>query len=82
MSELTSSFGEPGRPSDLPLVAALRHRPHHADYLSPYTVMTSSLASCLFCKIIKGEIPSLKLLETDLSSVHHLGSLSSRLWPS
>ena len=27
----------------------------------------SSLASCLFCKIIKGEIPSLKLLETNFS---------------
>ncbi|KAF8601355.1 hydrolase [Ceratobasidium sp. AG-I] len=27
----------------------------------------SSLASCLFCKIIKGEIPSMKLLETSLS---------------
>ncbi|KAI5827083.1 HIT-like protein [Schizophyllum commune Tattone D] len=25
------------------------------------------LASCIFCKIIKGEIPSLKLLETELS---------------
>jgi len=28
---------------------------------------TKSLASCIFCKIIKGEIPSLKLIETDLS---------------
>ncbi|KAJ3729388.1 putative HNT1-adenosine 5'-monophosphoramidase [Lentinula raphanica] len=28
---------------------------------------TKSLASCIFCKIIKGEIPSFKLLETDLS---------------
>ncbi|KAK0185704.1 HIT-like domain-containing protein [Armillaria mellea] len=28
---------------------------------------TKTLASCIFCKIIKGEIPSLKLLETDLS---------------
>ncbi|KAL7410940.1 HIT-like domain-containing protein [Mrakia frigida] len=27
----------------------------------------TSLATCLFCKIIKGDIPSLKLLETDLS---------------
>ncbi|KAJ4482478.1 HIT-like domain-containing protein [Lentinula aciculospora] len=26
-----------------------------------------SLASCIFCKIIKGEIPSFKLIETDLS---------------
>ncbi|KZT22798.1 HIT-like protein [Neolentinus lepideus HHB14362 ss-1] len=26
-----------------------------------------SLASCIFCKIIKGEIPSFKLLETELS---------------
>ncbi|WOO85741.1 Hit family protein 1 [Vanrija pseudolonga] len=25
----------------------------------------SSLASCIFCKIIKGEIPSMKLIETD-----------------
>ncbi|KAL1705765.1 HIT-like domain-containing protein [Schizophyllum commune] len=25
------------------------------------------LASCIFCKIIKGEIPSFKLLETELS---------------
>jgi len=28
---------------------------------------TKSLATCLFCKIIKGDIPSFKLLETDLS---------------
>ncbi|KIJ45950.1 hypothetical protein M422DRAFT_206619 [Sphaerobolus stellatus SS14] len=28
---------------------------------------TKSLASCIFCKIIKGEIPSLKLIETNLS---------------
>ncbi|KAG8758433.1 Adenosine 5'-monophosphoramidase [Ceratobasidium sp. 428] len=27
----------------------------------------SSLASCIFCKIIKGEIPSMKLLETNFS---------------
>ncbi|CAE6498749.1 unnamed protein product [Rhizoctonia solani] len=27
----------------------------------------ASLASCLFCRIIKGEIPSMKLLETELS---------------
>ncbi|KAF8752450.1 HIT domain [Rhizoctonia solani] len=27
----------------------------------------SSLAGCIFCKIIKGEIPSMKLLETNLS---------------
>jgi diadenosine tetraphosphate (Ap4A) HIT family hydrolase len=26
-----------------------------------------SLATCIFCKIVKGEIPSYKLLETDLS---------------
>ncbi|KAL5524235.1 HNT1 [Sanghuangporus sanghuang] len=26
-----------------------------------------SLASCVFCKIIKGDIPSLKLIETDYS---------------
>ncbi|WWC68333.1 uncharacterized protein I206_102258 [Kwoniella pini CBS 10737] len=25
----------------------------------------TSLASCIFCKIVKGEIPSMKLLETD-----------------
>lgn len=31
--------------------------------------MANSLASCLFCKIIKGEIPSLKLWETELSFV-------------
>ncbi|CDZ98438.1 hit family protein 1 [Phaffia rhodozyma] len=29
--------------------------------------MTSHLASCIFCKIIKSEIPSLKLAETELS---------------
>ncbi|KAF9525549.1 HIT-like protein [Crepidotus variabilis] len=28
---------------------------------------TKSLASCLFCKIIKGEIPSFKLFETETS---------------
>ncbi|KIK69874.1 hypothetical protein GYMLUDRAFT_67133 [Collybiopsis luxurians FD-317 M1] len=28
---------------------------------------TKSLATCIFCKIIKGEIPSFKLIETDLS---------------
>ncbi|KAK1584748.1 HIT domain-containing protein [Colletotrichum navitas] len=27
--------------------------------------MTSSLASCIFCKIIKGEIPCFKLFESD-----------------
>ncbi|KAG8713302.1 hypothetical protein FRC08_013434 [Ceratobasidium sp. 394] len=27
----------------------------------------SSLANCLFCRIIKGEIPSMKLLESDFS---------------
>ncbi|EJC98407.1 HIT family protein 1 [Fomitiporia mediterranea MF3/22] len=36
-----------------------------------------SLASCLFCKIIKGEIPSFKLIETDLSfSFLDIGPLS------
>jgi len=29
--------------------------------------MSGLLATCLFCKIIKGEIPSLKLLETEKS---------------
>ncbi|EDK42212.1 HIT family protein [Acetobacter pasteurianus] len=29
--------------------------------------MAASNASCIFCKIIKGEIPSLKLIETKLS---------------
>ncbi|ODV70097.1 hit family protein 1 [Hyphopichia burtonii NRRL Y-1933] len=29
--------------------------------------MSASSASCIFCKIIKGEIPSLKLIETKLS---------------
>ncbi|KAI0322108.1 HIT-like protein [Amylostereum chailletii] len=28
---------------------------------------TKTLASCIFCKIIKGDIPSFKLVETDLS---------------
>ncbi|KAI0783464.1 HIT-like protein [Abortiporus biennis] len=28
---------------------------------------TKSLASCIFCKIIKGEIPSFKLIETETS---------------
>ncbi|KZT57285.1 HIT-like protein [Calocera cornea HHB12733] len=27
----------------------------------------TSLASCIFCKIIKGEIPSFKLIETELA---------------
>ncbi|KAI0260960.1 HIT-like domain-containing protein [Gloeopeniophorella convolvens] len=31
------------------------------------TTTVKTLASCIFCKIIKGEIPSFKLLETDLS---------------
>ncbi|KAK7450635.1 Adenosine 5'-monophosphoramidase [Stygiomarasmius scandens] len=36
-----------------------------------------SLASCIFCKIIKGEIPSFKLLETELSySFLDIGPLS------
>ncbi|KAF7300188.1 HIT domain-containing protein [Mycena kentingensis (nom. inval.)] len=35
------------------------------------------LASCLFCKIIKGEIPSFKLVETELSfSFLDIGPLS------
>ncbi|KAJ7644696.1 HIT-like domain-containing protein [Roridomyces roridus] len=35
------------------------------------------LASCIFCKIIKGDIPSYKLLETDLSfSFLDIGPLS------
>ncbi|KAI0917635.1 Adenosine 5'-monophosphoramidase [Taiwanofungus camphoratus] len=28
---------------------------------------TKSLATCIFCKIIKGEVPSFKLVETDAS---------------
>ncbi|KAF6754571.1 HIT-like domain-containing protein [Ephemerocybe angulata] len=36
-----------------------------------------SLASCIFCKIIKGEIPSYKLIETELSfSFLDVGPLS------
>ncbi|KAF7365628.1 HIT domain-containing protein [Mycena venus] len=36
-----------------------------------------NLASCLFCKIIKGEIPSFKLVETELSfSFLDIGPLS------
>ncbi|KAH6913342.1 HIT-like domain-containing protein [Coprinopsis sp. MPI-PUGE-AT-0042] len=36
-----------------------------------------SLASCIFCKIIKGEIPSYKLVETELSfSFLDIGPLS------
>ncbi|KAK7689953.1 Adenosine 5'-monophosphoramidase [Cerrena zonata] len=36
-----------------------------------------TLASCIFCKIIKGEIPSFKLIETDLSySFLDIGPLS------
>jgi len=36
-----------------------------------------SLASCLFCKIIRGEIPSYKLVETELSfSFLDIGPLS------
>ncbi|THV04987.1 putative HNT1-adenosine 5`-monophosphoramidase [Dendrothele bispora CBS 962.96] len=36
-----------------------------------------TLASCLFCKIIKGEIPSYKLVETELSySFLDIGPLS------
>ncbi|THH03663.1 hypothetical protein EW145_g6104 [Phellinidium pouzarii] len=30
-------------------------------------VAAKSLAACIFCKIIKGDIPSLKLIETDFS---------------
>ncbi|KAH8822597.1 HIT-like protein [Flagelloscypha sp. PMI_526] len=37
----------------------------------------SHLASCIFCKIIKGEIPSFKLVETELSfSFLDIGPLS------
>ncbi|KAL4080596.1 HIT-like domain-containing protein [Scleroderma citrinum] len=36
-----------------------------------------SLASCIFCKIIKGDIPSFKLIETELSySFLDIGPLS------
>ncbi|KAF9013485.1 HIT-like protein [Cyathus striatus] len=36
-----------------------------------------SLAACIFCKIIKGEIPSFKLVETELSfSFLDIGPLS------
>lgn len=36
-----------------------------------------SLATCLFCKIIKGDIPSFKLIETELSfSFLDIGPLS------
>ncbi|KAA1472240.1 HIT-like protein [Dentipellis sp. KUC8613] len=36
-----------------------------------------TLASCIFCKIIKGDIPSFKLVETDLSfSFLDIGPLS------
>ncbi|KDQ49218.1 hypothetical protein JAAARDRAFT_165714 [Jaapia argillacea MUCL 33604] len=39
--------------------------------------MAASSASCLFCKIIKGEIPSFKLVETELSySFLDIGALS------
>ncbi|THV07013.1 HIT-like protein [Dendrothele bispora CBS 962.96] len=38
---------------------------------------TKSLASCIFCKIIKGEIPGYKLVETELSySFLDIGPLS------
>ncbi|KAJ7205185.1 HIT-like domain-containing protein [Mycena pura] len=38
---------------------------------------TNRLASCIFCKIIKGEIPSFKLVETELSySFLDIGPLS------
>jgi len=37
----------------------------------------ASLASCIFCKIIKGEIPSFKLIETPMSySFLDIGPLS------
>ncbi|ESK84795.1 hit family protein 1 [Moniliophthora roreri MCA 2997] len=40
-------------------------------------MVTKSLASCLFCRIIKGEVPSMKLIETDLSfSFLDIGPLS------
>ncbi|KAF8349379.1 HIT-like domain-containing protein [Amanita rubescens] len=39
--------------------------------------ISKSLASCIFCKIIKGEIPSFKLIETNLSySFLDIGPLS------
>ncbi|KAM6494259.1 HIT-like domain containing protein [Amanita muscaria] len=39
--------------------------------------VAKSLASCIFCKIIKGEIPSYKLLETEFSySFLDIGPLS------
>jgi diadenosine tetraphosphate (Ap4A) HIT family hydrolase len=39
--------------------------------------VAKSVASCIFCKIIKGEIPSFKLIETDLSfSFLDIGPLS------
>ncbi|TFY52730.1 hypothetical protein EVG20_g10425, partial [Dentipellis fragilis] len=38
---------------------------------------TRTLASCIFCKIIKGDIPSFKLVETDLNfSFLDVGPLS------
>ncbi|KAL1936972.1 hypothetical protein VTO73DRAFT_2824 [Trametes versicolor] len=38
---------------------------------------TKSLASCIFCKIIKGEIPSFKLIETEkVFSFLDIGPLS------
>ncbi|KAH9891887.1 HIT-like protein [Cubamyces lactineus] len=38
---------------------------------------TKSLASCIFCKIIKGEIPSFKLIETEkVYSFLDIGPLS------
>ncbi|OBZ71640.1 Hit family protein 1 [Grifola frondosa] len=39
--------------------------------------MASAAASCIFCKIIKGDIPSLKLVETDtVFSFLDIGPLS------
>ncbi|KAI0671188.1 HIT-like protein [Trametes maxima] len=38
---------------------------------------TKSLASCIFCKIVKGEIPSFKLIETEkIFSFLDIGPLS------
>ncbi|KAH7885004.1 HIT-like domain-containing protein [Phlebopus sp. FC_14] len=41
------------------------------------SVAARSLATCIFCKIVKGEIPSFKLVETELSySFLDIGPLS------
>ncbi|KAF8964261.1 HIT-like domain-containing protein [Flammula alnicola] len=36
-------------------------------FVQPSVMATKSLATCLFCKIIKGDIPSFKLLESESS---------------